>query len=152
MVRSEFYNGASVIRSHFYKIFLFILYFFVESTFSVLLIRGSWFVYSRNRFIHIWMNLEYGCFITLPFMRWPIDLYILEFYIIDIFFSLFLSPLHLSVYSYCFTTHNQIRFSFFFMKYLISVAIIISPHISFFRFFILTGSLYPDNAKRWVGY
>ena len=42
--------------------------------------------------------------------------YILELYIIDISFPIFLSPFHLSVYFYCFTTHNQIGFSFVFMQ------------------------------------
>jgi len=121
-----------------------IFFFFFDSIFSVFLIRGSWFVYSRNIFINIWMNFEYWCFITLLFMRWPIDLYIVEFYIIDI---LFLSFFHPFIYLYILIALQLIIWFFF-----ISVAIIISPHRSLFWFSILGGSLYPDNGKRWVGY
>ena len=69
--------------------------------------------------------------------------YILESYSIDI---LFLSFSHPSIYlhfdCYCFTTYNQIGFSFFMQKKL-SVATMIEP-----IYHIVTGSLYLDNMKR----
>lgn len=105
MVRSKFYNGASLtlIKSFFFWNFL-ILFFFVESTFSVFLIRGSWFVYSN---MQPYMDefgilmLYYNTFYEMTHR--PLHSRILYHWYP---FSIVLSPLHLSVYSYCFTTNN----------------------------------------------
>lgn len=146
MVRSKFYNGASLIliRFFFFIKFSYLFYSFLWNQPSQfywfaaldLSILGIDYPYMDEFRI---LMLYYTTFYEMTHR--PLHSRILYHWYL---FSIFLSPLHLSVYSYCFTTNNQIFF--------ISVAIIISPHRSLFWFSIFRGSLYPDNGKRWVGY
>ena len=140
MVRSEFYNGALKWN------------LILSQSSQFLLTQGSWFFCSYlfliKQFCLIRDQFSINALLHFPLWKWIIDLTYWNS-ISLVVFSLFLSSFHLSTHFnfYCFTTPNQSCFSFFFYTKQISVATMI-----WLIYHISTGSLYPDNAKRWVGY
>ena len=125
--------------------------FVLKSIFSVF-IGSRLLIFLFYERIHLIMDESLLMLYYTAFYEMTHRPYILEFYIIDIFFLSFSHP---SIYphtflfrftTYNFITHNQIGF-FMFMQKRISVATMIWP-----IYYILTGSLDPDNAKQWVGY
>ena len=117
----EFYNGASQIQFQ----IIYIYFFFLESTFSVF-IDSVLLIYLFWEYIYLYMDLvNVDALLHFPFLWDNHKTFTYSNSISLIYLFSFFHPSFLSVYSYCFTTYNQIRFYFFLSN--ISVVIILLP-------------------------